>query len=301
MGCLGPVEDPLDLSSRFGPPGDPVHIEDTTADVSAFPESFVYRWAYVEGERTWYWDIGPSPAFIAPVFIIEQLNGEAMGRPIIDVVPGDPGYTPWWRIVRVRVTESYAGERIWSRAAIDAGVRLGILEAPEPTSTVATCPVVKRQTRIDLGDGTRAAPTDVWFRDQLVSWYRFSDEVEVSPPDVVMPDFPVYQFQRSNQALILDELLTGVDMDGDGEFTNTNNVFSAGSGRPRHSPLWQVVRVRTLPGYESFDGGEPAIQAESDFLSFAGGQGTLIDGDVISVEPTGTLVGCPLQPERGRL
>jgi hypothetical protein len=113
-----------------------------------------------------------------------------------------------------------------------------------------------------------------------------------------MPAFPVYVFQRIDQGVVLDEFESGVDLNADGELTRSNTTFAGNRGSDRHSPLWRRVRVRTVSDYPSFDGGDPGIRSEADFLDE---EGEVRGPWVVGLEETEQLLGCPLQAERGAL
>lgn len=287
-------------------------IEDNPTYASAvaeFVREVAYLQGYAQGQRIWYWDVpGDTPTFIAPMYRLIDANDVLVGPPIIDAIPTDPGYTPWWRMFLVRTTDAYNGERIWSRAAIDAAVELGLVGPPEPTTTVLDCPVVHRDTRVSVGADQVVAPTPVWYRNQRVHWLRFSSSLEL-PVETngervrQMPRFPIYIFQRINEALPLYEAKTGVDLNGDARLNASNNVFSGLPGDDRFSPLWWVSEVRTSPGFQSIDTPptiETDLNAESQFFDPTTQRVT--SPSVVSVTPRrDELINCPLQMAEGRL
>jgi hypothetical protein len=307
--CLEPPEEMIDQSRIFGDPNlmpaDAPHVQDDpdfTANVAAFSTSVAYLRGYAEGDPIWYWNVdGPNATFIAPMFQLVGPDGP-IGRPIIDVIPGDTGYTPWWRTVTVRTTAKYAGEKIWSREAIDAGVRLGILEPPEPQREVKNCPVILRDATVPVDVDQTAEPTWGWYRNRRVHWIDFTDRLDV-PTDVhEMPLFPVYVMQRIDQSAPIYEFVTGVDVTGDGDLDDTNNIFGSKPGGPRYSPLWYVVFVRTVADYPSIDTGAPVgLSAEDQFVDQGG---AIISPLVVPdglIEMPGFLVNCGIQRAKGSL
>jgi hypothetical protein len=307
--CLDPAPEELDLTARFGAPdinpANAPHVEDNPAlakNVQAFATRVAYLNGFAEGDPIRYWNVdGPNATFIAPMFQIVGPDGP-IGRPIIDVLPGDPGYTPWWREVYVRTTAKYAGERIWSREGIDAGLMLGILELPEDQPVVKNCPVILREKRIPVDIDKDVEPTWGWYRNQRVSWVDFKDRVEVEVGLREIPQFPVYVLQRINRAEPIYEFAINTDLNGDGDLDDTNNIFGKKPGKEGYSPLWYVDYVRTVADYPSFDVGSSTVglTAEDQFLNPAG---EIISDFVVEpiIEARHILVNCSIQRVRGEL
>lgn len=302
-GCLDPlVSDDVDPADVFGAAGAPVHhVEDIPAlasNVAAFPGGTIQRLqGYADGQEVWYFNVPPPlSTTIVPLYAVIDGAGEPVDRPIIDVLPGSGGYSPLWRVLTVKTTAAYAGEIIRSLAAIDLGVQLGILEAPVATSRVVNCPVVRRDTAIELSLTATAAPTKAWFRNREVSWFEFSDVLEVPVDTAAVGISPVYIFQRSDEAFPIYEFATGIDEDGDLKFHSSNNVFGALEPTdPDYTPIWFVSIVRTTPDYASID--TPGAQ-----VGLTHGDDVRTSTSVVSVtDQRGRLVNCPLQRQEGAL
>ncbi|MEZ4502467.1 MAG: hypothetical protein R3C39_07570 [Dehalococcoidia bacterium] len=101
---------------------------------------------WYEGQHVYYPDFGPNPpnaipiwAFItgmdasgAPIFVEGQRN-------IIDILPGEDGYSAFWNVNLVEVAEDYEANSITSASeVVDAG--LTVIQ----TDLVVNCPVVTR-------------------------------------------------------------------------------------------------------------------------------------------------------------
>jgi hypothetical protein len=315
--CLEPPEDDDVPPERYyGDPSiDPAaapHVEDVpefAANVARFTTSAAYLRGFADGEPVWYWSIdGANASFIAPAYEIIGKDGMPIGRAIIDVIPEDAGYTPWWRMVEVHVTDAYDGERIWSRDAIDAGIRAGILNTPVATERVVNGPVALRNMRVPVTaePGDDVPPKWIWYRNHRVHWVLF-DEVMTLPVEVrEMPAYPVYVFQRIDEPAPLYEFKTGIDLNGDGVLDASNNVFASGLDGPRYSPLWYPAFVRVVPEYESVD-----TSSTTPVVVGIDAEDELIDPDTnqilspmvvppLDVQRT-TLVNCPIQRTKGAL
>lgn len=309
-GCLDPlVDDEVSPARLFGDPDvDPAavrHVEDDpahAAKVAAFATSVAYLRGFADGAPINYWNVdGPQSDLIAPAYVLVDAMGRAIERPVIDVIPGDTGYTPWWRKVEVRVTERYAGERLWSRDAIEAAVRAGLVEEPRPTEDVLNCPVILRDARVPVSDTETVEPVWVWYRGQRVHWVDFGDPEQVPITEKRMPAEPVYLLQRINEGHLLYEFVVGFDLDGDDRLVSSNNIFASGPGGPRYSPLWYVVLVRTTADYLSIDGDQGVgLTAEAQFYDPERDQ--VISSNVLSLIPVpNLLVNCPIQRVEGSL
>ncbi len=315
--CLEPlVDDALPASSTFADPtltaATAPHVEDdpaTAPRLSSFASRVQYLQGFADGQPVRYWNVdGANSSLIAPLFVLEDAAGNALGRPIIDVLPGEPGYTPWWRRVVVRVTAAYAGEHIWSRAAIDEGVAKGLLEPPRATTAVVDCPVARRGTTIPVAarPGARtASTTPAWYRNQRVDLVAFGDPIDVPVESLRMPIFPVYVLQRIDAGQPLYEAVTGVDVTGDGRLDASNNVFAGRLGGARYSPLWGPRLVRVAADVASIDTARSATVAElvreADLVRVVDGAPVPADARTLSITDLGGLVNCPIQRREGSL
>ncbi len=307
--CLDPlVADEVPLDGLLGAPDlDPDDAPDVEADpalaprLASFARSVAYLNGFASGEAIRYWNVdGAQSDAIAPFYELVDAAGAPLERPIVDVLPGEPGYTPWWRRVRVRATARYAGEKVWSVAALEAAIAAGLFETPEPTEQVIDAAVSVSTARIPLGEADRAAaPEPIWYRGRRAHWLRFADEVRVPVEERTMPRFPVYVMQRIDEGAPIYEFLTGVDVDGDAVLDDTSNVFAARPGEARYSPLWFVVLVRVAADFRSIERGRPEITAETQLVD---GAGTLTSSRAIGLTALETfLVNCPIQRTRGAL
>jgi hypothetical protein len=314
-GCLDPqVGDEIDPARIFGDPNllaaQLPHVEDNAelvARVEQFPAGVVYARAFANDRAIWYWRVPPPVSdFIVPFFVLVSADGVPLERPIIDVIPGDAGYSPWWRVVTVKVTDRYAGEHIWSREGIDLGVRLGLLEEPVPTDTVVTCPVVRRDVRVQVDSaGTSVEPTWAIYRNQRVSWVEFRSDITVPATERRMPIAPFYTFQRIDEPHTLVEVDAGFDLNGDGVINASNNIFQYDISEVGYTPLWYPILVRTVPDFVSIDTATTAADLEfTDDEDFVGPVYNVVTSDRVIpplMEMRNQIENCPIQRESGSL
>lgn len=92
---------------------------------------------------------------------------------VIDVLPGDVGYSDFWQIARVEVAPDFQPGSVTGVAQIAARQLRVIVDA-----TAVDCPVVPigSTARFRIGDEA-AEPEEVWFRGRRVSCLRFGGSI----------------------------------------------------------------------------------------------------------------------------
>lgn len=240
-----------------------------------------------------FWDFGEAPDNAAPIhaFYWGDLAGELgvdwdfqpnwTGQVVnvVDSIPGDPQYTPFWFIVLHKVTPEYAGQIIPSFSAIEEAVALGLLE-PEPTlpQLYSNCPIVHRDVRLEVGldgDGDDAdggndgllAPIPVFYRGMQATYFDFARSAVHGPRPLVdgtrVTTSHTFVLTRPAEPP-LSELRRGVDMTGDADATDTNDVFPYPLSDENYTPLrhsW-LVTVPTATG--SIDTAADELSADLD-------------------------------------
>jgi hypothetical protein len=141
---------------------------------------------------------------------------------VVDVMPGDEGYSDLWQVMLVTVPEGYQPDSITSKAQLDAaGFEI------TPTDMLVNCPIVPTGTTLEGGE------------DLMQGWYQGQ---EVFYPDFGM-NIPV--------AIPIWVFITGMDDQGNPQFVaGQQNIIDAVPGDPGYSAFWRVNLV-TVP--ESYD------------------------------------------------
>jgi hypothetical protein len=178
--CIGPqVEDEPGPGNEVLPAGsvlpdaeDDAALEAQIAEHDGVDGLVAIENAFANGASIGLWDFGVAPAFSAPVFVLGRRDGDGFtGVPhplLVEVAPGDPGYSPYWAVFRVHVTDAYRGEVIPSVSAIDEAVRRGLVEPPiYDEGEAVNCPVVAADVRLAgtalrLGSGPVAGERGWW-------------------------------------------------------------------------------------------------------------------------------------------
>ena len=178
-GCLEPlVDDAPGASPHVLPPGTAVpHVSsnpalvaqirtndglsDRTLEMTGGVVPLVDGWA--DGVAVKYWDLGDTPRVGALLYALarEDADGNLVAiaeHPMIaDSLPGDPGYSAFWMIQLVPVTDVYQGEKLPSTRALDDARDLGLVGEPVPAMTYLDAPIVPPGTTLAMGDGVPPA------------------------------------------------------------------------------------------------------------------------------------------------
>lgn len=265
--------------------------------------------AFVGGGQVRFWDFGPAPDNSAPLVFLRRPTTDGSidlvpHPPILDVIPGDPNYTPFWAVWHVDVSDSYAGEVIPSLQALQEAQSLGLVSAPEQRPAYLNCPVVHPDVRIEVGAGNDdAAPSPGFYRGVQVDLVNFAFRPLLEDKTHV-PVADLYVLKREGGDP-LSEVTRGVDMTGDGDTNDSNNLFQHARDDDPYTPLSRIVIVTVPAAYMSIDSyqDEAMADATDDAQLFETGSDPPAPraGAVLAVERTDELRNLPVQEEPGEL
>jgi hypothetical protein len=95
------------------------------------------------GSTIAYYDLGPVKLArgnkVAPIWAVT--NGASGQKNIIDVVPGQRGYTPLWQVSMVSWAAGVTPRLLKSAAQVNAAASAGDVRIRK-TATVVNCPVI---------------------------------------------------------------------------------------------------------------------------------------------------------------
>ena len=290
-GCLDPlVDDTPGYSEHIRPSPDGIPSMTDSAALSAQVDAndgvdgdvVALERGYADGLEVRFWDFGPAPDFAIPVWLVRQCDENLMptgpipNHPnIIDAVPGDFGYSPFWSMVIVCVTGSYGGQTFASSRALADGVETGLLHPFQDTGKWANCPVVLPSVGLEVGAGLpNHIPHDGYYRD-LVSYYFHLGGMERG----------VYDLDA--QGLVAKHY---VFRTRDAMGRECEPVFEVARTSPEYSPLWQTVEVEAS---ECFTNWRTVLRKESETF-------VPLDGTISSVRVTEELVNLGIQAEFGK-
>ena len=206
-----------------------------------------------------YLNYGNSVNVSQPILAFFQASSPntpvAGQRNIIDTIPGQPGYSDFWRLHKVLVPSSYVANTIRSfEEAVASGYTIQV------TNTTVNCPVVN----INATTGTTLGKTTGWYRDRDVFYF---DHGPRSPSlGFIVQAAPIYAFFYANGTAVPGQ----------------RNVIDVKPGDPGYSDLWQVTKVVVGTSYVV-----NSLKSASAIMNAAtSGQ--------VSLQHTSIFVNCPV-------
>ncbi|WP_217447589.1 hypothetical protein [Maribellus comscasis] len=203
---------------------------------------FITKGLGPNGEKVQYYNFDVMPLKSAPIYVLFK-EGESTPVEgqlnIIDVIPGDEGYSDFWHVHKVTVPDYYRANTVTSLAELTA---MGYPN--ERTNLIVNCPVVPDGSTAEL----RYKPENTnglirgWYKDMVVTYFDFSEKtLTVELPDEGHPNAPVSD--------ILVTFNINPDMEGGGPPSGfvtemgtdqTHNVVQTIPEDDMYSPLWNV-------------------------------------------------------------
>jgi hypothetical protein len=170
---------------------------------------------FYQGRTVRYLDFGPIKLRpgnkLAPIWVFT--NGADAQRNVIDVVPGDRGYSPLWRVVMVTWADDASPRVLRSAAQVKAAAAAGEVTLKR-TNTVVNCPVVGFGQKETLG----------FHRGSTIAYY----------------DLGPVKLARGNKVAPIWAFTNGA--------SGQKNVIDVVPGQAGYTPLWQVSMVTWADG-----------------------------------------------------
>jgi hypothetical protein len=309
LGCLGPqTADTPAASTHILPAGssvpaladDPTLLAQVlTGDGIGGTTAPLYS-GFAAGEPVSFWELGAAPPFAGPMYVLVQRDGAGnlvpTGHPpILGTIPGDTGYSPFRLVVTVEVTAAYAGQVLPSTDALDDAVAAGLVGEPTMARTAETFLVAAPTSLLDLGDGSNFAANHPFYYDG-VAGYAF----DLGPiPGAAGAGIPAHDravLSREGEPP-LSEPLRHVDMDGDGDTLDTNDLLALAHDDPSYTPSYVTVDVTVPDGTKSIDSSHDQTKADLTSLDqvFSGEPSarTPVTGTVIAYDVGTAATLCP--------
>jgi hypothetical protein len=147
-----------------------------------------------------------------------------------------------------------------------------------------TCAVVAADVRLEAASGPPVAPSQRFYYDGRVgTCFDFGGGM-VLDDRVHVAEQKLYRLRREGGEP-LSEPIRRVDMNGDGDIRDSNDVFAAAA-----PPLCRLVAVTVAASTLSIDDGAPDVRGEIDLFDTTG---VPVAGRVIAYEVTAQLSLCP--------
>lgn len=202
------------------------------------PKTYDPVQGWYEGRQTFYYDFGTnSPAsedgqtvIPAPIYVLVT-GFDADGNPqvvegqhnIVDVIPGDAGYSDLWQVTFVTVPADYQANTITSAdEVLNGGYEMTV------PGVLVNCPIVPDDSQLSEGG---ASLVQGWYKGQEVYYFDFGPNTESTAP--------IYAF------------ITGMDAEGNPQFVDgQNNVIGVIPGDEAYSAFWNVNLVTVPADYQ---------------------------------------------------
>ncbi|MEO8551397.1 MAG: hypothetical protein ABI678_15570 [Kofleriaceae bacterium] len=309
-GCLGPQVSDAVPATDILPANAPVpSVEDDPvlagqlAEYDGVADTIPRETAFASGGVIHTWDFGPAPAFAAPLFILVAPDGDGVlsripiHPTVIEAMPGDPGYSPYWAAFFVQITDRYHGEQLTSSAAIADAVTEGLVLPPVAQSFAINCPATASTTRLQVAPTLwLAPPAHFFYRGMTVPYYDFGPMPLIG--GVMVGERARFRLHRQGED-VLDEIDRGVDITGDGDLGDTNDIY-AGQGDPLaltpHARTIDVTIVSSVAAIDSYND-ETLSDVKTESALFTPAPTSL----VVAVHPSDELHDRPLQRTAGGL
>lgn len=199
---------------------------------------FITQGLTPDGRATRYYNLDVQSTKAAPIYVLFREGEE---RPvagqlnIVDVIPGDRGYSDFWQVHKVTVPKNYVVNSVSSLAELkSAGYAI------TRTDKLVNCPVVPNHSTARLRAG--AEPKELqsgWYKGKVVKYFTFEEaDLRAAAGDDTVPVAPIYVTFNVNPDQPNGGPTSGFRLESDGQ--QTHNVLQAGPRDPGYSPLWLV-------------------------------------------------------------
>jgi len=271
---LGPIDDVIDEVAKTVWPG--IVGEDGVR--------FVRRLnGFFDGEPTAYWFSGFAPRFTADTFWFCRegdaacpIDSPPIGNPVFSRIPGEQGYSPYWRVRIVRVPDDYEPDDIKSVFGIEGAELAGrvrveplVIDHGEPSGTaqvIVHCLLVLDGTVLEGNGADLVGQPGVpslevplgrgWHKQFRVHVYDFTVSDGMFAPDPEHPEaarmpaaaiFVMFRDCGAGSTVPLCDLVSNLpgavtergvesDLTSDGDKADTNNVIAAFPGSEPRDP-----------------------------------------------------------------
>jgi len=152
---------------------------------------------------------------------------------VIPTIPGDAGYSDFWKVNKVTVPVGFVPNTLTNEADI-----LSSGYVITKTTTIVNCPVVPYGSTASkkFGGGSQAL-TLSWYKNQAVAYFNFSEKALTASADGTLATSPIYVCFNDNSA----GPSSGFKVEAG--TSQTHNVLGTTPSSSAYSPLWQVKVV----------------------------------------------------------
>jgi hypothetical protein len=188
------------------------------------------------GEVARYYNFDVMPATPAPIYVLFQGDGSPVPgqNNIVGLIPGEEGYSDFWRVMRVTVSDEYVANSITAEDdLLAAGYDI------EATDIVVNCPIVPdgSTATLRIGGGDTGLVRG-WHDGEVVYYFNFAEAPLEVTASGDTPAIPIYVAFNINPDQAGGGPPSGF-MTEPGT-SQTHNVLAALPGDAGYSPFWSV-------------------------------------------------------------
>lgn len=192
-----------------------------------------------DGAPVRYYNFDVMPRQPAPIYVLFHESGDPVAnqRNIVDVVPGDPGYSDFWQVVEVTVPDGYIANTATSLQDLEtAGYTM------RTTSTLVNCPIVPDgSTAAERLGGGHAHPGSLaegWYKDEAIYYFHFAEASLETTSTAEVPTSPIFVTFNINPDEAGGGPASGFRTEPGTQ--QTHNVVATIPGQIGYSPFWEV-------------------------------------------------------------
>lgn len=215
-----PAFDPVDVQPVIPAPNAPIDLD----------ALFTVRALGPTGTEAIYYSLDILPRTPAHAWVLQRDGAAVPGQlPIIDGLPGDPGYNDFVQIHEVEVGDDYVANSLTSAAEVAAAEAAGDVTVTA-TTRVANWPVVPAgttATRQFLGRSVTG--NRVWNGGEISHTLRFEEDLTLTPGGMVPVAEIIVMFENNMSPA------EGFATEPSGK---THNAIDTLAGEPGYSSLW---------------------------------------------------------------
>jgi len=202
-------------------------------------EGFITQSFGPDGQVVRYYNFDVQPLAPAPLYVLfkegstESVEGQLN---IIDVIPGDVGYSDFWRMYKVTVPDNYAANSVTSYQDI-----ISMDYMIEATPNLINCPVVPKGSTASMRLGNESSALDRgWYKGELVYYFTFEEKaIQVNEAGLV-PISPIYVTFNINPDDSNPDSGPPSGFVTETGTVQTHNVIATVPSDTDYSPLWSV-------------------------------------------------------------
>ena len=192
------------------------------------------------GDYVSYYNFDVQPTAAAPIYVFFKAGATTPvdgQHNIVDVIPGEAGYSDFWNVVKVTVPEDYVPDTIRSITDLN---KSGF--PTTSTKIIVNCPIVPAGSTASLRYNA-AKDTGLhqgWYHDMVVNYFNFAEKDLTLTPAGQVPVSPIYVTFNKNPDSKDPASGPASGFKSDSATGRTHNVTGTVPEDQAYSPLWEV-------------------------------------------------------------